>query len=123
MILEYLELFAEGLGKSKGSSIHFKLKAEITPIFFNACQVTVALLPKVDKAIEVLIQESVYQPVYSSRWATPMVCIVKKNGTIRPCGDYQSTFTQAIKTETYLLPTTDKLFFFLTLQGALPSHS
>lgn len=67
----------------------------------------VALQLLAEDAIDILIQEGVYQPVRSSRWTTPVLGVVKKNGKVRMCGDYNSTMNQAIKSETYSLPTAD----------------
>ena len=39
-----------------------------------------------------------------SEWATPVVPIIKKDGSVRLCGDYKVTVNQASKTDTYPLP-------------------
>lgn len=109
-ISEFPEVFAEGLGKSKGPPVRIEVNAGATPVFRKARQIPVALQSRADDAIDALVQEGVYQPVRSSRWATPVLGVVKKNGKIRMCGDYKSTVNQAIKSETYPLPTADQLF-------------
>ena len=45
-----------------------------------------------------------------SDWATPVVPVIKKDGTIRVCGDFKLTVNQATQTEVYPLPRIDELF-------------
>ena len=49
-----------------------------------------------------------------SDWATPIVLVVKKDGTIRVCGDFKLTVNQATQTEVYPLPRIDELFSSLS---------
>ena len=44
-----------------------------------------------------------------SRWATPVVSIMKKDGSIHLCGDYKITVNQATNTENYPLPRIEDL--------------
>ena len=46
-----------------------------------------------------------------SKWATP---VVKKNGTVRVCGDYKVTANRALLTEEYPLPKVDDLISALS---------
>jgi hypothetical protein len=39
-----------------------------------------------------------------SEWATPVVPVLKKDGSVRLCGDYKVTLNQATLTESYTLP-------------------
>ena len=44
-----------------------------------------------------------------SDWAAPIVPVLKKDGSVRICGDYRLTVNQAAKLETYPLPKIDDL--------------
>ena len=44
---------------------------------------------KVDREIERLEHEGVIKKVESTEWASPIVCVPKRNGTIRICGDFK----------------------------------
>ena len=49
-------------------------------------------------------------PVTFSDWATPIVPIVKPDGSVRICGDYTVTINGVAKLETYPLPKIEDLF-------------
>ena len=48
-----------------------------------------------------------------SDWKAAIVPLLKKDGLVRTCGDYQLTVNQAAKLETYPLPKIDDLLTFL----------
>ena len=52
---------------------------------------------------------SIISPVKFSKWAAPIVPVVKKNGTVHICGDYKVTANRATLTESYPLPLVDEL--------------
>ena len=47
-------------------------------------------------------------------WATPIVPVLKKDGSIRVCGDFKLTINQATCTEVYPLPRIEELFASLS---------
>lgn len=106
---DFPEVFKPELGKSKGPAVRIEVEDQATPKFHKARQVPFALLPKVDEAIEKLVEQGIYVPVKHSRWATPIVPILKKNGKMRICGDYKGTLNPVVKWETYPLPTPEQL--------------
>ena len=53
-------------------------------------------------------------PVQFSQWAAPIVPVLKRDGSIRICGDYKVTVNLAAKTDTYPLPKIDDLFASLS---------
>ena len=54
-----------------------------------------ALKPNTDAELDRLVQEGVYVPVGYSRWAAPIVPVLKSDGTVRICGDYKQTINKA----------------------------
>ena len=56
----------------------------------------------------------VIKPVKISERAAPIVPVVKPNGSIRICGDYQVTINQTAKPDTYPLPKIEHLFTSLS---------
>ena len=74
--------------------------ADAKPRFFRARPVPYALR----QGIEVIEQ------VQFSEWAAPVVPVLKKDNSMRLCGDYKVTINQVAKTDTYPLPRIDDLF-------------
>ena len=63
-----------------------------------------AIRQKVETEIDRQVAEGILEPVKFSEWATPVVPILKKDGTVRLCGDYKITVNRATETDTYPLP-------------------
>ena len=57
-----------------------------------------------------LVASNVISPVQFSKWAAPIVPVVKQNGSIRICGDFKVTINQASQVDTYPLPKIEDLF-------------
>ena len=60
--------------------------------------------------LERLQSLGVIKPVATSDWAAPIVPVVKKDHTVRVCGDYKLTINQASNTEIYPLPRIEEIF-------------
>ena len=56
-----------------------------------------------EKELERLQLQGIIEPVKFSDWATPIVPVLKKDGSIRICGDYKLAVNQAAKNDTYIL--------------------
>ena len=52
----------------------------------------------------------VVKQVPYSEWAVPIVTPVKKDGTVRVCGDFRVTVNSQLDVEAYPLPRIDKIF-------------
>ena len=66
--------------------------------------------PKIEKELNNLESQGIITKVDSSKWATPIVPVVKGNGDIRICGDFKVTVNQAIKVHKYPLPWIEDIF-------------
>ena len=74
-----------------------------------------ALQPKVEAALRKLEEDGVIKPVQFSKWAAPIVPVVKPDGSVRFCGDYKVTLINcAANTVTYPLPKIEDLFASLS---------
>ena len=80
------------------------------PKFCKPRTVPFALKDKVEKELDRLESLKIISPVQHSKWAAPIVPVVKKNGMVRLCGDYKTTVNQAIQIESYPLPRVEDLF-------------
>ena len=86
------------------------LKKEARPKFCRSRQVPYALHDKVGREIDRQVEEGILEPVKFSKCATP---ILKKDGSIRLCGDYKITVNQA-SNESYPLPRIEDLLASLS---------
>ena len=65
---------------------------------------------KIEAELDRLVKEGTIEPVEFTEWATPIVPIVKEDGTIRICGDYEETINQAAKLDNYPIPKIEDLY-------------
>ena len=49
-------------------------------------------------------RENIIEAVKFSEWATPVVPVLKPDGTVRICGDYKVTVNQESRLEQYPIP-------------------
>ena len=75
-----------------------------TPVFVKARPVPYSLNDRAADELDRLEKEGIITPVASSEWATLIVVVPKKDGTIQICGDFRTTVNKAIKVEKYPLP-------------------
>ena len=102
-------LFSEGLGQIQGVRARLYLKEGSQPRFFRARQVPYSMRKKVANEIDRQVKLGILEPVKFSPWATPVVPILKGDGSIRLCGDYKVTVNRETVTETYPLTRVEDL--------------
>ena len=107
-------VFEESLGLVQGTTAKIHVDPTAQPKFFKARPVPYALRDKVDKELDHLVKEGVIQPVTHSDWAAPVVPVVKRDGSVRLCGDYKITVNKIAKFDSYPLPRIDDLFVSLS---------
>ena len=90
------------------------MKADAKPVFMKARRLPFHLIPLVDKQLDFLEKEGVIEKIETSLHATPIVTILKKNGSVRICGDYSVTVNPQLIINECPLPTTDELFYELS---------
>ena len=103
-------MFDGGLGTIKGVTAHLKLKANATPKFFKPRPVPFALKEKIAEELKRLERLGVLEKVEFSDWASPIVPVLKPDGTVRICGDYKVTINPELDVPEYLIPTAEELF-------------
>ena len=103
---------AQGVVPCGAKTIEAKLHiaSEAKPRFCNARQVPHALREKVENELNRLENSGIIEPAQFSEWATPIVLVLKPDGSVRVCGDYKLTVNQAAKLDPYPLPRIEDLF-------------
>jgi len=106
----YSTVFSSELGILKGTTTTIRVDPPAQPHFHKLRAVPYALKTKIEKELDCLIQQGVIEPVEFSEWAAPIVPVLKKDGSIRICGDYKVTINQASLVNSYPLSRIDDLF-------------
>ena len=106
----YATVFSPELGALKGTTATIRVDSTAQPRFHKPRAVPYALKAKIEKELDRLIQQGVIEPIEFTEWAAPIVPVLKKDGSIRICGDYKVTINQASQVDSYPLPRIDDLF-------------
>ncbi|XP_078045447.1 uncharacterized protein LOC144474480 [Augochlora pura] len=96
--------------KIRGIQARLTLKENAKPIFLKSRTVPFRLVPLVEKEINALEKAGILEKVNASEWATPIVPVLKKNNTIRMCGDFSVTLNKHLVIDEHPLPISDELF-------------
>ncbi|GBP03502.1 Uncharacterized protein K02A2.6 [Eumeta japonica] len=104
------ELAGDVEGKLNKFKVQLQLKPDAKPIFFKPRPVPFALKPKVDEALDKLIETGILKSVNYSDYATPITPVLKSDGTVRVCGDYSVTLNKVLHIDRYPLPRIEELF-------------
>ncbi|UYV83409.1 K02A2.6-like [Cordylochernes scorpioides] len=101
---ELMDVFKEKLGQYRGPPVHIKIKTLGKPTFLRARTLPYAIRPKVEEALRKIEEQGILTPVEFTRFATPIVPVLKRDGSIRICGDYRSTVNTIVESDTFPVP-------------------
>ena len=107
---QFPSLFREEPGKLKGFKAHVEVEPNAAPIFIKPRPVSYYMRSKLDAEYKRLQDTGIVEPVRYARWASPAVPVLKRDGSVRVCGDYKVTVNKSLRKEVYPLPTPDDLF-------------
>ena len=110
ILKQHSSVFKDELGTLKGVKAKLYVDPQVQPLFFKARSVPYAMRQKVEQELERLEKQDVITPVKFSDWAAPIVPVVKRDGSVRVCGDYKLTVNRVAKTEVYPLPKIEDMF-------------
>ncbi|UYV75109.1 FHDC1 [Cordylochernes scorpioides] len=109
ILKENQALFVETTEPIKGFTFSVNM-CDVNPIFHKARPVPFAIKPAVTEALDKMVAKGYLCEVASSKWATPVVVVPKKNKEIRICCDFKVTLNKYLDTAAYPLPTQQDLF-------------
>ena len=102
-------VFTEEPGCLHGMEVKLNVDPNATPKFFKARTVPLAMKEKVEQELDNLQKMGIISRVEFSKWACPIVPVLKQNGNVRICGDFKVTINQACIAHHYPLPRVDEL--------------
>lgn len=108
VLIKHAEVFKDELGKMKDITVNLNIKPGSRPKFPR--QVPYAITLKVEAELESLVKSGVLEPVSRYEWATPIVPVIKKDNSVRICGDFKVSINPVLEAEHYLLPCIENLF-------------
>ena len=80
-------VFRDELGQVTDAIAKIYVDPQAPPKFCKARTVPYVLRPKVESELERLQQAGVIEPVQFAEWSAPIVPVLKKDGSLRICGD------------------------------------
>ena len=89
----------DGSSPIKGVVTNIHVPKNKKTLYFRARPLPYALKNKVDVEIDRLLTDTLIEPVEISEWAAPVAPILKKDETIRLCGDYKVTVNKVAMCE------------------------
>lgn len=98
------------MGEYKNFEIHLKVEREASPIFCKHRAIPFAYKMAVEKELCKLEKAGVIRKNENCAWGTPLVPVLKTNGSIRLCADYKTTVNKYIKDVHYPFPKIEELF-------------
>ena len=111
---ELLKHHSAVFGEDRGRFRHCKGRLHLVdgakPRFFKARPLPYALREKVATELDRLENDGILTKVDWSEWATPVVSVAKKDGSVRLCGDFKVSLNSQLKIDQYPLPRVDDVF-------------
>uniref|UniRef100_A0A8C1M8Q9 ribonuclease H n=1 Tax=Cyprinus carpio TaxID=7962 RepID=A0A8C1M8Q9_CYPCA len=89
ILRKHSEVFGDELGNMKDITVKLAIKPE--KLNLKARPVPYTIKPKVETELDHLEKTGVLKKVSVSDWATPIVPVLKKDETVRICGDFKVT--------------------------------
>ena len=109
-ILEkHKSVFSDELGHCTKVKAHIQLVDDAHPKFFKPRPLPFALVDAVKEEIQRNVTRGILERVDSSRWAAPIVPILKPSGKIRMCGDFKVTINPQIVVDQHPIPAIEEL--------------
>ncbi|XP_063919420.1 uncharacterized protein K02A2.6-like [Zophobas morio] len=107
---QFPTVFSDQLGLFNRSTIRLNISEKAQPKFYKPRPLPFAIKDKVEQELERLVKLGILQPVNFSHWGTPIVPIIKKDGTVRICADYKITANLAVEADLFPLPRIEEIF-------------
>ena len=110
LLNQHSKVFRDELETVKDVKVKLHVRNDSTPKFFKPRTLPLALREKVSNELDQLEASGIIVSVKLSTWAAPVIPVIKKDGSVRFCGDYKITVNSVAQNEVYPLPRIEELF-------------
>ena len=105
------------MGTTKDVKAFIHVIPDASPVFYKTKAISYLMRTKVLLSHDSLQSANIIELVTNSQWATPIVPMLKYDGTVHICNDYKVTVNMFAHIEQYPLPTQEDMF--ATLAGGV----
>ena len=110
LVAEFPGVFTDKLGCLKNFQVNIPVPEGAVPKFCKTRPVPYAMRSRVEEELDRLEKQGVWSRVQYSKWAAPVVVVLKDprdpTGAIRICGDFKQTVNKVAPVDTYPIPST-----------------
>lgn len=110
IVHEFKDVFEEKIGKIPNMSGELQLREDVTPMYIKPRPMPYAIKEKVEEELKRLDESQVIEKITHADWGTPIVPVLKKDGSIRVCADYKVTLNRFLFNDKYPIPRVDEIF-------------
>lgn len=107
---KFPQVFSGDQGCYNGRKVHLVFKKDAQPIRMKPYHAPFALAPKITSEIDRLLKAGNLEPIAVSKWATPVIPVLKKNGEVRLCGNFKLTVNPQLVVKRHPIPIKEKIF-------------
>ena len=109
-VLSKYTVFDNKLGTVEGVQAKLIMKKDVDTKFFKSRPVPYALKGEIDKELKRLVTNGILEKVEYSDWASPIVPVLKPDGSVRICGDYKVTINPLLDTPEHPMPNPEEIY-------------
>ena len=110
ILLRCKSVFDKELGTLKNVEVTLKFNSDAIRKFCIACPIPYTLKDKVEKKLQPLVTEGIFQPISHSEWAAPIVVIITPDNSVLICGDSKQTVNKVSNCDKYPVLRSEDLF-------------
>ncbi|XP_037563432.1 uncharacterized protein K02A2.6-like [Dermacentor silvarum] len=114
LLTDFKSLFQPEVGTFAGTTASIHIPEGARPRFFKPRPLPFALKDRVTQELQRLQREGILVPIKTSDWAAPIVPVLKRDGSVRICGDFKVTINPVATVEKYPLPRIEDLWSALS---------
>lgn len=104
---KYPKLFGPSPGLYNKGKLKLVLKEDAQPVALKARHLPFALTSKVEDKINRLVKLGHLEKIDVSEWATPIVPVIKSDGSVRICGNFKLTLNPNLVRDRHPIPLID----------------